>query len=415
MFSISPHFKKLLESFLSLSFINVANSIIPILIFPYLIRVLGLSQFGILMLINSIVIYSQTIVDYGFNLLGTSYISKNREFRYKVENYISQVFYLKLILFLIVYICISIILVIFSFDNKILFLISIPIVLGNVAFQTWVYQGFENMRFVAFLSLFLKVISAILVLIFIKNSNQIVYYPLINTLMSLIFGVISFIYINKRFGIRLVKINIYEICSLLKSGFYIFISQIQICLFNNTNILILGLYGTPSQVGLFAAIEKIMRALAMLQGPITGALFPHISNLIHIDRYKANRFVLNVLKYGLLFYIIILFIIIIAHEFVIKLFIGQSNPDAYHLLMVLISVPLSIFINNIMGTQIMINLGYKKEFMLILLVSGLTNLILCNILSYFYHEVGTAYSLLIIEWFVALSMSIFVFKKRLLV
>ena len=93
MFSISPHFKKLLESFLSLSFINVANSIIPILIFPYLIRVLGLSQFGILMLINSIVIYSQTIVDYGFNLLGTSYISKNREFRYKVENYISQVFY----------------------------------------------------------------------------------------------------------------------------------------------------------------------------------------------------------------------------------------------------------------------------------------------------------------------------------
>ena len=53
--------KKLLENIIALSFLQFLNYILPLITFPYLIRVLGVEQFGLFTLIISTITYFKII------------------------------------------------------------------------------------------------------------------------------------------------------------------------------------------------------------------------------------------------------------------------------------------------------------------------------------------------------------------
>ena len=62
---------KLVINFFSLSSLQVLNTLLPLITFPYLIRVIGFELFGLLSFAIAFVNYFQVISEYGFNLTGT--------------------------------------------------------------------------------------------------------------------------------------------------------------------------------------------------------------------------------------------------------------------------------------------------------------------------------------------------------
>jgi len=112
---LNPTRKTLLENFLSLSFLQVANYILPLVTLPYLIRVLGPEKFGLIAFAQAFIGYFQILTNYGFNLSATREISINREDKDKVSEIFSSVMIIKIFLF--IFSLLIILFIVFFFDK----------------------------------------------------------------------------------------------------------------------------------------------------------------------------------------------------------------------------------------------------------------------------------------------------------
>ena len=87
--------KRLFSNFFSLGIIQGTNYLLPILITPYVIKRIGADGFGIIAVTQVVMMFFQTISDYGFSLTATRDVSRNRETR----TVLSRIFYTVLIMY----------------------------------------------------------------------------------------------------------------------------------------------------------------------------------------------------------------------------------------------------------------------------------------------------------------------------
>ena len=67
--------KIIVKNYIALLFIQGANFILPLIILPYLVRVLGSEKFGLVMIAQSVAIFLTIIVDFGFNISATKEVA----------------------------------------------------------------------------------------------------------------------------------------------------------------------------------------------------------------------------------------------------------------------------------------------------------------------------------------------------
>ena len=68
--------KKVAGTAFSLSAMQAANSLIPLLTWPFLARVLGADVFGAVILTTAVAMYLNAIVDYGYGYTATQKIAR---------------------------------------------------------------------------------------------------------------------------------------------------------------------------------------------------------------------------------------------------------------------------------------------------------------------------------------------------
>ena len=63
--------RTLLSNFASLTVLQVAGYVFPLITLPYLARVIGVENFGRIAFASSVIVWFQTFVDWGFNYSAT--------------------------------------------------------------------------------------------------------------------------------------------------------------------------------------------------------------------------------------------------------------------------------------------------------------------------------------------------------
>ncbi len=408
--------KTLLKNFSSLSILQISNYLFPLISLPYLVRVLGPEKFGLVNFAAAFVAYFSVVTDYGFNISATQQVSINREEKEIVSRIFSSVYFTRLLLFLVSAFVFSILL--FSFNKfqteSEVFLFSFSIVLGTTLSLSWFFQGMEEMKYITIITIAVKIFWIIAIFVLVKSPSDFLILILLNGGSLILIGVISFIVIIFSFDIRFYFPKIDEIKSQLKEGWYVFVSSASISLYTTSNIFILGLFASNEIVGYFAAADKIRMAIQGLFNNAAQTIFPHLSKMFRESKSIAVEFVKKYLKASLSLGIIITLLTFIFSENIIEIVLGSNYLPSLSVFRIILFLPLIIHMSNIYGIQVMLNLGYKKEFFKIIFYAGILNLLLSFILVPIFFQIGTSISVLITETVVTVGMMRFVKMRNLL-
>ncbi|MBI1933770.1 MAG: flippase [Ignavibacteriales bacterium] len=407
--------KTLLRNFSSLTALQISQYIFPIVTFPYLVRVLGPDGYGLVSFANAFIGYFTVLTDYGFNLSATKDISLNRNNQKKIEEIFYSVLGVKLLLLLIsILILIPVVLFFSKFnDNAMIYIVSFFAVFGTAIFPIWFFQGIEEMGYISWISIIVKILWVVSIFLFVKSKDDIIILVWLNSLSSIITGVIGLWVSKIRFKLKLFIPSIEQIKFQLEDSWHYFLSNVSVSLYTISNIFILGLFTNDTIVGYFSAADKIRYAVQNMTSTAGRTIFPHLSTEFSKSRKAGFSFVRKYVKSMGSFILLLSILLFIFSEQIVLLVLGPEYLKSVTILKILSFLPFIIFVSNVAGIQTMVNLGYKKEFAKIIIIAGVLNIILSFIIVPYYLEIGSSIAVLVTELVVTFNMLVFLRKKNI--
>ena len=405
--------KRLITNFLSLASMQGLNFILPLLTLPYLLQTLGPSKFGLISFAQALIQYFILFTDYGFNLIATKEISLNRDNKKQLSVIFSTVMLVRILLLLFSFLVLmGIVLFIPKFQqDSIIYLLTFGMVIGNVLFPVWFFQGIEEMKVISILNIVSKSIFTIGIFVFVTEKSQYLIVPILNSLGYITIGLIGLYLVIFRYRIQLVKPSLADIKYQLKEGKDIFISNLVTSLYTTSNIFILGFFASNTVVGYYSSAEKVVKAISSVIAPLIQTVYPFLSKALHDSKQAAvnmiNKiFLLITISMGILS----LFVGIFAEK-IVTLALGPEYEAAIPLLQILSGLPLILGWANVFGILTMINFDYKKQLSHIYIYSSILSIVLMILLIPTYKEIGTAWNAILTEAFATFLMAIFLWKK----
>lgn len=397
-------YKRIIENIFSLFSLQGLNYLLPLITFPYLTRVLGPENYGLVIFATAFITYFQILTNYGFNFSATKEISINRDNNTQLSKIFSSVLFTKLLLMILSFCIISPI--IFFIDtfraNWVLYLFTFGLVIGNLLMPTWFFQGMEKMRYISILNISMSLIFTISIFIFIRGSADYIYVPLINSIGAIIIGMIAIRIVLKDFNIKINIPSKEDIKTQLKSGWHIFISTVAISFYTTSNVFVLGILASNTVVGYYSVAERIIYIAIGLLGPISQSLYPHISSIAVKSKKNTVQFIKKIIIFIGSFTFIISIFIFFAAGLILNILAGNQFEDSIIILRILSFLPLIVGLSNVFGVLFLFALGYSKRVSRIQVIVGIFYPFLLVPMTYYLKDIGTALSFLIVEIIITL-------------
>ncbi len=390
-----------LRNFIYLFFNQFFNLIIPLLVFPFLLKTLGLELFGLYSLTYAGIIFCFMFCDYGFNFSGSKYIAINKFDIKKRDISFSTIISLKIVIsilistFWIIYVFLNT-----RFENNTLFgILFIGMIVGNSLNLQWFFQGIEQLGWFSATNSVIKLISNILILFVVKSAKDIYLIPLIYSLAFLLTGIINVliaIYVVK------VKFNFMTFHShklFLKEGFDNFVTISMTSLVFNGTIIILSFFEKSILIiGAFSALDRIIKILVSIYVPYSTAIYPRNIANFQINSKKGKQ---SVIKYGSIALFLSLICLSLIFIFSNKiLFLLNPNLEIYSSWLKVYSFwVFFIIINNLVGYHYMNGLNKSSIFRNINIIYTIFTVFLMIFGCYFYSFKGCIISVILGELF----------------
>lgn len=349
---------KIVKNFSYLSLIHIINLLIPLLLLPYLIKVLGKDLYGLIAFIQAIVLYVGLIINFGFYTSATKSIAQNVDNPNNLSEIICSVYLIKIGLCLLTFfVYLLIILIIpFSRDNFWLFFFSFGYALQDLLLPTWYYQGIEQMKYITLTNLISRIILLMFTFLLVKSQNDYLLVPVLNAIGIIIGASFSIYMMVKKSNFRIQQVPI----GILKKYFFesvpLFISSFSISMYVNAGKIITGYFLNMSDVAIYDVIEKTTK---MLRVPVTTfgqATFPQIVKKCSIG--LINRYMLI----SLLISMILLIVVTIFSDQIVYYFLRIHNIQAIRALFLANFSIIFVAFSYFLGTNRLVAFGYNKIF-----------------------------------------------------
>lgn len=381
--------KTVFANILSLGFLQIAGYVFPLLTMPYLARVLGVSYIGKIAFASAVIIYFQTLVDYGFNFTATRDVAKRRSDLEAVSKIYSSVLYCKILLLVVAFSILAVLVAVVPKmrEEASLLFTTFLLLPGYIVFPEWLFQGLEKMKFITVLNILSKFIFTVAVFVFIKTKSDYLLQPLLTACGYALAGVIAMWIIRHKLGVRLISVRKCNLRQTLKGSTDVFLNQLVPNLYNSFSIMLLGFFCGPMANGIFEAGNRLISIADRLLIVVSRAFFPFLAR-------NANKHSKYAIWHFSLFFACALALFFFS-EYFIKFLFSSEFLDAVWVLRILALSLLGMGLANIYGTNYLIATGKDKVMRDINFKNALLGFVLSFPLIYFYGYIGAALTICI--------------------
>jgi polysaccharide transporter, PST family len=382
-----------------LSALQAVTYILPIIILPYLFRVLGADKFGLIAFAQAFVQYFLILTDYGFSVSATKEISLCHNDVAKTSRVFSSVMIVKICLLFISAVILGIILYAvpkFHVD-PLVYIFSFGAVIGNTLFPAWFFQGEEKMKYIAGLSVIGEIVFIACIFLFVREQSDYLMVPVITSSVCLMTGLLGQYIVFRRFKVAFQFPTLHKIKMELKAGWNVFISIVAINAYTNTRVFAVGLLTNNSMTGYYSIAEKIANvAQTFPLSSFSQAIFPRLSKIFHRSKALALRIMQQIQHITILISLICLPLIFVFTPYIVRAVCGGFYDEVILTLRLLI---ISVFFisANAFRVQFLLVCGQTRTYSKIHITMAIIGLPLIIVLIKAFSYVGAALATVAIE------------------
>lgn len=402
------------RNFSSLTAINFINLLLPIITIPYLVRSLGVANYGVLAFHQYVGQFILVLLDFGFPLYAISEVARRRDDKSSLIAFISDVYLVKHLLLLSVTVGVVIIIGLSrlfhwsGISGWMLFVFMLVSAFNSFA-PTWLFQGLDMLQRTILPTLFARIVTLILTLILVREPNDIWLAPL-----PYLFGaVVLFLLLGWQATQQEVRISIRasaNIRRVMSESLQVFWSRLTIMGYVTVSPVMINLAVGMEGVAVYNLCEKVVAVARMPFDMLSAAAYTRFSREYHSATIR--RFFIPLGAAGLVF---ALAISVVAPMIVTLLGISKlASMQQYLAIYGVALIPISM--HGFIGTCVLLPNGKRLELAKSIIV-GLLAYLLCmaSLWNWIDNKIALAIaSMVIVEFGIFFSRLLFSIKYRLI-
>lgn len=388
----------------------ILNTVVGLLYTPYMLRMMGQSEYGLYSLVASVIAYL-TVLDLGFGNAIVRYTAKFRAEKKTEEQY--EMFGMFFLLYLVIGIIAFGIGLGLYFNVGTLFgdtmtaveldraRIMMLLLVANLAFtfpmSIWgsIIQAYEDFVFQKSLNIFRIILNTAVMICLLHFGYKAVAMVVVQTIFNVLTLVVNFIYCRRKLNIHIYFRFKHFHWGFLKEvaiySFWIFLNAIMDRVYWSTGQFVLGAIVGTAAVAVFAIAIQLEGMYMQFSTAISSVFLPKVTAMVATNRSRKEISDLFI-RTGRIQYIVLAYIlsgfIIFGRQF-IELWAGAGYSDAY-IISLLFFIPLTVPLIQNLGITILQARNEMKFRSVLYIIIALVSLAMQIVLTSFFGGIGCA-------------------------
>lgn len=386
------------------------NTVVGLLYTPYMLRMMGQSEYGLYSLVASVIAYL-TVLDLGFGNAIVRYTAKFRAEKKTEEQY--EMFGMFFLLYLVIGIIAFGIGLGLYFNVDTLFgntmtavelgraRIMMLLLVANLAFtfpmSIWgsIILAYEDFVFQKSLNIFRIILNTAVMICLLHFGYKAVAMVVVQTIFNVLTLVVNFIYCRRKLNIHIYFRFKHFHWGFLKEvaiySFWIFLNAIMDRVYWSTGQFVLGAMVGTVAVAVFAIAIQLEGMYMQFSTAISSVFLPKVTAMVATNRSRKEISDLFI-RTGRIQYIVLAYIlsgfIIFGRQF-IELWAGAGYSDAY-IISLLFFIPLTVPLIQNLGITILQARNEMKFRSILYIIIALVSLAMQIVLTRYFGGIGCA-------------------------
>ncbi|ODS09931.1 putative O-antigen transporter [Vibrio scophthalmi] len=347
----------LIKNFLYLALIEGTAVLVPIIIYPYVLSIFGVSSVGNIVFYQAIVAYVIVVVQFGFSISATREVVLKYNDNIKLSSLFVSVFIIKMILFILAVLITLCFELIVSSELDSIFYILMTLAFSEVFNLLWFYQGLDRIRLFSISIAMSRIVTLILVFMFIRTNEQINTYALFLVAPNLFVNIVIFTYTIYKVKIKVI-FNRKETIKMFREGFGLFMSRASSVFSAKGAMVFLGIMDSSGRA--VAYFDLANRLVGLVQLP-----FNLFNRVYYPTAVKEKNYSNSMAVIGWVFALSIIVCVVVTFWVgdLILLYTGNNDMtySALVFYVLVATVPINVISHNV-GNCILIVYGRIRMF-----------------------------------------------------
>ena len=388
------------------------NYIFPLLVFPYVSRVLGVEQIGICNFVDGIINYFILFSMLGIGSFGIREIARCgddlQQRSIVFSNLVMTNFMLTAVSITLLVVCTFIIPKLLPY-KEFLFVGILKIVF-NMFLIEWFFQGIEKFKYITIRSVAVRTLYVIAIFLFVKTKEDSLLYFFLTSMMVVVNAISNWIYSRnfRDFSLKHLNLKMF-IVPILVFGYY----RLLTSMYTTFNTIFLGFSSGDVEVGYFTTATKLYTIIMAVFSAFTAVMIPRVSAMLRNKEYDGIQSIADQ-TFEILFLVslpVISLCMFYAPE-IINIIAGSGYSGAILPFKIVIFLLAVIGMEQIVIQQFLMASNSNKSIMIVSTVGAVSGILLNFLITPRLGAVGSAISWCVSEVLV-LTAGIILLKKYL--